>query len=574
MQEMIKKPVIAMLILSGIGLFVFYPTLDSGVIDLDDTNTILAFNDPINPYQLKKDFWMDHLGRYYRPLVMLSYWIDSKIWMFEYSGYHLTNIVFHVFNTLLFYWVAFLFFKGRDKAKLVAFFLSFGFTIHPLTIESVAWIAGRSDIFACFFILLAFLSYLSSMQFRVGWTCFFFLLGMMVKESAVCLIPILLIHEWWKGRQKGCTQAGLVNVLKWISILIVPILVYSYFRFAGFSLFNSQESYQTITVHGVHVQKGESVQSQMLSNLYMLPAIITFYLKKLVWPFPLNFAIHQINIPLYTVLAGFILSLNIWLILKKKYLVPVWLFLLITTFAIALPVGLADVAWTRFAERYLYLTLPLFFLFVGCTYYAAIDCYPKQKNAYRNMIIGLLVIFTCGSVLRVQTWKSKESIWADTYKKNPYNGKVLYKYGSALDMEKGMPYFRKAVKHAENKDWKDYSLLVVAREMAKKGDVDATLQMIHQALDINPELQNCKQAIGILRMVMRHQFNSNYKVIKTLIRCYESSYQARANPVDLINLINLNYKIDEHDVTEMYKTQLLRIFPDSKQAMSLQNLDN
>ncbi|MCD4675574.1 MAG: hypothetical protein K8S18_06200, partial [Desulfobacula sp.] len=117
-------------------MIVFYPTLNSNVIDLDDTTMIMDLNNPGGNHLVKALFWPNGLGRYFRPLLMLSFIIDYKIWAFEHSGYHLTNIVFHLINALVFYFIALTFFKGKPRSEILAFFLAIAFVLNPLTIES------------------------------------------------------------------------------------------------------------------------------------------------------------------------------------------------------------------------------------------------------------------------------------------------------------------------------------------------------------------------------------------------------------------------------------------------------
>jgi len=102
------------------------------------------------------------IGAYYRPVVSSSYAIDYAIWEFNPVGFHLTNILMHVINVLLFFTLLRLMFEKsvspyKDYIILIA---SLIFAVHPIHTEVVAWVSGRTDGLACTFFFAAFIYYL------------------------------------------------------------------------------------------------------------------------------------------------------------------------------------------------------------------------------------------------------------------------------------------------------------------------------------------------------------------------------------------------------------------------------
>ncbi|SDU60541.1 tetratricopeptide repeat protein [Desulfobacula phenolica] len=566
MIRLFEKQYIAILLIIGISLAVFYPTLNSNVIDLDDTTMILDLNNPDKYFSAKKMFWKNTIGCYYRPLLMLSFIIDSKTWAFEYSGYHLTNIVLHLFNALILYFIAVAFFKGKRQFKVVSFFLSIAFVLNPLTIESVAWISGRTDILATFFSLSSFFFYISKIRFRSVFVSISFLLGLFAKENAVCMFIIIVLSEFVICYPSKGFKVSLIRSLKWAGILSTSFFIYFYFRFAGFGLLLIQEQIQALPIQGLHLQDGVSLRSQMISGLFALPAAIAFYLKKLVCPFPLNFAISQINLTLYSI--GFVIIgiISLTLVLKRKFYYPFWILLFIISFSPALPVALGDVAWTRFAERYLYLSVPVICLFAGDLYYKKILKYPERTNIIKTIAVSILIIFCIGSIQRIHVWKDKKSLWEDTYKKNPFNGKVLYKYGSVLSFEEGLPFFKKAVKISRDSEWRDFSLLIVAQDEANKLNYNKAYDLIQEALKINSERQNCYQAAGILKQIIKDESLREDKYNRLLIQCYQLAYKKKPEPVDLLNIIRIFESLNDDKNAEKYSKMLIEKFPRSRAA--------
>jgi len=569
LDKLLKKQYIAVLLLIGVCLTVFYPTLNSNVIDFDDTTMILNLNNPDKNYSVQDLFWPKHIGRYYRPLLICSFVIDSKIWLHEFSGYHLTNIVLHLLNALIFYFIAMIFFSDRSGTKTMPFFLAIGFVLHPLTVESVAWISGRTDILSAFFSLSTFLLYLSKLKYKPVFVSLLFLFGLLSKENAFCIFIIIPLCEIYFYYSNKGFKYSIFKALSWAGILSIPLFVYFYLRFAGFSLLHLQTQIQDVAVQGLHTQSGTSVISQMVSNFFTLPAIIAFYLKKLVWPFPLNFAISQINVVLYSFVSVVIGITSIVLVLKKKFYFPFWIVILILSFFSALPVALADVAWTRFAERYVYLSIPVICLFAGDLYYKNISKYPGKARIIKTAAFLILIVFIAGTVQRISVWKDKQSLWENTYKKNPLNGKVLYKYGSVLGEKEGLAYFKLAVEYAKNNEWKDFSLLRVARYEADNLNYMKAHDLIQQALKISPERRNCYQAAGILTQIMKDKKLKDDRYKRLLIQCYQFAYKRKPRPMDLYHLINVYKSSGDKLNQEKYYKLLQERFPNSRAARNL-----
>ncbi|CCK80292.1 hypothetical protein [Desulfobacula toluolica] len=562
--DVFNKKSYAIILILCVSFSCFYPLLDAGVIDFDDTSMILKLNTSDENFSIKKLYWPKNAGRYYRPLLMHSFVVDSKIWAFEPSGYHLTNIIFHTLNALIFYLIVLKLFKNELNYKYIAFFLSVLFVLHPLTIESVAWISGRTDILSVFFSLLAFLFYLLKKHYSFIFVPLSIFLGMLAKENAICAVPIIVLYEFVSNYPSKDFKQTLITVLKWVTILIIPLFIYSFLRFNGFGLFDAKMP--TAAIKGDFIEPGLSSLNQMFSNFYLLPAVIGFYIKKIFIPLPLNFAISQINVVLYSALSGVLCVLNILLLKKKKFAFPFWLLFIIIAFLPALPVALADIAWTMYAERYLYMTVPLLCLFAGDLYLKNLKKFTSHSKRIKIIICLLFLGLTIVTIQRISIWKSKESIWADTYKKNLTHGKVLYKYGSILGSEKGLPFFKFAVAHAKDNEWRDFSLLIVAQDEANKLNYNKAYDLIQEALKINSERQNCYQAAGILKQIIKDESLREDKYNRLLIQCYQLAYKKKPKPVDLSNIIRIFESLNDEKNAEKYSKMLIEKFPRSRAA--------
>ncbi len=203
-------------------LIVFLPALWNNFVDWDDvTNFVENMN--YRGLGLTELHWMwtSHLMNRYIPITWMTLGLDYTIWGMEPLGYHLTNILWHAANAVIFYYLALALFRRsipessiamRARIPVGALFAAIIFALHPLRVESVAWVTERRDLVSGFFYLLAILVYVRGVQDapprRIGskhyWGCFaLFVLGILSKEMVVTLPAVLLILDVYPLRRLG-----------------------------------------------------------------------------------------------------------------------------------------------------------------------------------------------------------------------------------------------------------------------------------------------------------------------------------------------------------------------------------
>src|SRR2546428_326574 len=136
-------------------------------------------------------------GANWHPLTWISHMMDCQLFALNPEGHHLTSLLFHLANTLLLFWVlARMTFDPWRSAFVAALF-----GIHPLHVESVAWVAERKDVLSTFFWLLTFCAYFRYVQrpavSRYLWIILLFALGLMAKPMLVTLPLTLLLLDYW-----------------------------------------------------------------------------------------------------------------------------------------------------------------------------------------------------------------------------------------------------------------------------------------------------------------------------------------------------------------------------------------
>ena len=541
-------------------LFIFSPTLSVTTISLDDTELILDLNKSIDSISLKNILFPAPPVNYYRPLLILSYIIDCKIWQMEYSGYHLTNIILHLLNAIIFYLIALKLFKHQEERVNIAFFVTLLFALNPLTCESVAWISGRSDILGAFFSLIAFLCYQSKLEFRYIPVMLFVFLGLLSKENALASIPIIIIADFAYNYPHKQLIKSVQSSVKWTIILAIPFCLYLYIRLIGFDSSNASVELPAALINATNNPVSN------IGFILKVPAIIAFYIKKLFIPYPLNLIINTINFKVYSLIFIIIMAICYNLIVKRKYRQAVLLSLIIISFSPAILVAWTNIAWSLYAERYLYLAIPVWAILMGDIYYLTSEKFDRNRIVIRALMLLIILIFSASSFHRNVIWQDKVTLWGDTYLKNIDNGKVLYKYGSVLEDDKGIPFFKKAVKIAKDEDWKDFSLLVLARHEINKGNYKVAVEHINEALRINSNSKNCIEAISALKIISENYTGNTDKIINLLIESYKKLYLKRPNPNSLYSLGLIYLKKEKKDTAIYYFTTIINNFSKSSVA--------
>jgi pimeloyl-ACP methyl ester carboxylesterase len=211
---------------------------------------LVAYASVINCWFLSDDFaqigkvlsgdlsvvWGKAHGGFFRPLFILTYLIDSKIWGARPFGFHLTNIIFHSLNGFLTFLLAARMLEdlklSAGTRKIIALGAGALFLLHPSHTEAVSWISGRADVFATFFCLAALLFYLDYQrnkrvaQLALSLLCFS--AALLAKESAVCLPLLVVVVGLFTGParwDRTTVRRQFLVFAVYFSILLVFVLV-------------------------------------------------------------------------------------------------------------------------------------------------------------------------------------------------------------------------------------------------------------------------------------------------------------------------------------------------------------
>ncbi len=409
MQTIFKKypNLFPVLIITFLTFFIYVNSLNNQFLNDWDDGTYITFNKDIQPGQgesLIKNAFTKFSNGHYHPLTTISYGIEYKLFGLEAKPFHVFNLLFHISAALL----VFAFIKLLVNDIFVAFITSLLFAVHPMHVETVAWISDRKDLLCTMYYVGALCTYL--MYLKKGGTKFYaftfllFVAALLSKAMAVTLPVVLLVLDYFKERKISAKIIG-----EKIPFFILSLIF-------GYVSVLAQKSTDAL---------GDITALSLVDRIAFSGYSVTMYITKLFWFQGLS-AFY--NYPLlengsypviYYLLALVPLALFFVLFRMKehrKIMVFSFGFFLIT---IALVLQIIPAGNVIMADRYTYLPyIGLFFLIATL----AKQIIEKRKK-YPNIVYAILCIYavTCSyfTFSRTKVWHDSMTLWSDTIKNNP-----------------------------------------------------------------------------------------------------------------------------------------------------------
>lgn len=454
--------------------FVLYlPAIRGGFIWNDDT--FLTENPAIKASHGLYDFWFTtHLPDYF-PLTSTSLWLEWRLWGKNATGYHIVNVLLHSLSAVLIWLVL-------KRLKVPgAWIVGLIFAIHPVNVESVAWITERKNVLPMVFYLLSILWYLrfdsdgkrSFYALSLG----SFLLAMLSKTSVAMQPFVLLGCVWWKRRTVG--RRDIFRIIPFFVLSGILSLVTIWFQY-----------HRAI---GPEIIRDDS----FLSRLAIAGLAVWFYLSKAIVPLKLTFIYPMWKIdessflnylPGLLLVAMFVLfwhCRNSW---GRPFLFGLGYYILTL-----LPVlGFFNIYFMKYslvADHWQYASIVgIIALVVGLSAY---EC-ERHGKVFRQLFI-FVGIFVFG-ILSLLTWrqehiyKNNETLWQDTIHKNDGAWLAYYNLGNLMQRQgriaAAIRYYSGAIK-AKNDYAEAHNNLGAA--LSHKGDIENAITHFSEALRIKPD---------------------------------------------------------------------------------------
>jgi len=464
---------IAILLLA---ILIYSNSLRNGFIYFDDPELV------IDNYFIRQITW-ENLVHYftttvqftYLPIGLISYAIDYQIGQNNPFIYHLNNLIIHLLNIPLVFWV----FLRLTRKSSIAMFVAFIFAIHPVNVDTVAWVATRNNLLTTFFFLAALLSYSFYIKknFNIWYlvlSCIAFALSVLSKSSSVVLPAVLFLWDFYYDR-KWNTRLFVEKIPFMVIALIFGII--------------------TLNVRQDVVPP---VAYNLVDRFFLFSYSLTDYFVRLLFPFWLSMSYAYPTkvgefLPWYFYLSPFILGAIVFglfkLNLTKKVLIVGLSFFVLNIF-LSQSVLLID---NFMASRYAYLAyLGLFFILADINE-RVLAALPegwtsRLKMGWAILLVFFVVGFSFLTYQRNFVWKDTISLFDDVLLKQPnipwvHSNRGVAKYKNN-DFQGALEDFNYSLRLDPT-----FSLSLYYRGVINylSGDDDAALADLNQTLALVPD---------------------------------------------------------------------------------------
>jgi tetratricopeptide (TPR) repeat protein len=460
-----RRTLLICALLGAVTLAMYWPVFHHDFVKYDDPDYVTE-----NPHVLRGLTWANvswafrtGLAGSWHPLTWLSHLVDVQLFGLNAGWHHLTNLLFHAANAVLLFLVLQRMTGTAWRSAVVAAL----FALHPLHVESVAWVAERKDVLSAFFFILTLGAYVryaekvSSVECRVterepgtrkrgvyyALALVFFALGLMSKPMLVTLPFVLLLLDYWPLRRlELSTLNSRLSTLRRLVLEKLPFLALSL-------------TVSILTL--VFQQKAGAMNSLEASPLEfrISNALISYvrYAAKMLWPAKLAvFYPAPAQWPVEWVMGAAVLLAgltvgSVWLAQRAPYIPFGWFWYLGTLVPV---VGLIQVGQQAMADRYSY--IPLIGLFVAVVW--MVSEIPTRRPAFKNWVEALAAaaVMACAVLTwrQVSYWKNNTSLFRHALEATCDNAVAQNNLGVGLltagNVTEAEPHFAEAVRIHRN----------------------------------------------------------------------------------------------------------------------------
>ncbi|PYK83546.1 MAG: hypothetical protein DME41_06015 [Verrucomicrobia bacterium] len=470
--------------LTAIIWLVFGQTLGHEFINFDDDRYVYENREVSRGLTLDGLKWVlthSHASLWH-PLTTLSHMADCQIYGLRPAGHHFTNVVLHNLGAIL----LFLVFRGMTGCIWQSAFIATVFAIHPMRVESVAWVAERKDVLSGVFFMLtlgAYLRYVRAPGISRYLTLSIFLAcGLMSKATFVTVPLVLLLLDYWPLQRANDFRGSRRLLMEKIPLLALSAAASVATVFA-----------QTVTMASLE-------QLSLLARLKNAAVSVIVYLRQMFWPTHLAvFYPHphdQLNIWVVLACVALIVVLTLLAIFfrqKHPYVFVGWFWYLIL---LAPVLGIVQAGLQARADRFTYLP------HIGITMLLTWSCADlTQQWRYRRIVLISMATFAIAALTVVayqQTtfWRNSISLWEDTLAVTPDNQTAHQNLAAALwskgrTAEANKHSRAAAIAHART-TLKDYPFDVATHNdlgvlLAQNGDVRGGIEQWEISLQLSPD---------------------------------------------------------------------------------------
>lgn len=508
----------------------YFPSLKAGFTNWDDDAHVVSNSDirQLDAEHIERIF-NSRIARTYIPLTLLSYSLEYHFFKLNPFVYHLNNVLLHLCAIILVFFMA----KRFGLNPVASAWAALIFGIHPMHVESVAWVSERKDVLCAVFYLSALLSYwkyLDQKRFKWWWWVFSVILGflsMLAKPMAYSLPLVLFLIDWWHRRQfrlsmilEKIPHVGYVVALSWMTLSVNKINL-------TFNLF------QVLLI--------------WFWSFFFFPFkffIPDFYMAIYKLPQPVAFLNPAYAVSLCALL---ILIVSLVYLCRQRYYVLAWLFYILTISLIVVRSIWDFGNNTVVADRFMYLPSVGFCILLGFAIHYVQHRYHQhhfQKTAFHIGLWVALMFLFIKTYQQCFVWKNNMALWTHVIKHNPHVSRAYINRAQAY-LEKNQ--FDAALKDLDTALTADAEgpkneRLYVARGLIylHQNNLESALKDFNHALEIHPHHYDALTQRGSIWM-------RKLEYDKALKDFYAALMVKRESPQVFANLAEIYQNLGEFD---------------------------
>jgi tetratricopeptide (TPR) repeat protein len=493
-----------------LGLLVLIPYAQiagHGFINYDDPEYVVEnayVNSGLRRHAILWAFTAVHSANWH-PLTWISHMLDCELFGLDAGGHHLASLLLHAANTVL----LFLVLRRATGAVWPSAAAAALFGVHPLHVESVAWVSERKDVLSTCFGLLSLFCYAGFARGggwrRYGAALFFFACGLASKPMVVTLPCVMLLLDWWPLRR--LRRRALIEKIPFFALSAASSAVTLY------------------------AQRDAMPPAEMVPiALRLKNAAVAYvaYLGKAFWPqdlavfYPLPDGIPAASFLAALFLLAALSLATLYLARRRPYLAVGWLWYLGTLVPV---IGLVQVGGQAMADRYTY--IPLVGIFIAAAWGARdlLRLRPPLRPALAAAALALIGALAFAAHRQAALWQDNLTLFAHAARVTARNHVAYDMLGVAMTA---------AGRYPEALEWVNASLRIKPRDasilnnagflMGRMGDPEAALRLYRQALEVDPRHAEALNNLGVL-LARRGQFAE-------AIELYRRAIQAKPHDID------------------------------------------
>ena len=469
--------------LAGIVWLVFGQTLRHDFVNFDDGAYVYKNPEVSRGLTTEGIVWAfthSHSSNWH-PLTWISHMLDCQFYGLNPSGHHLTNILLHAANAVLLFLLLWQLTASLWRSAFVAAI----FAIHPLRVESVAWVAERKDLLSGLFFILTIWAYVRYVRGpysrgRYVLVLVFFAIGLMCKPMLVTLPAVLLLLDYWPLRRIDAKSDRAIN-----SFRIPREVVLEKLPLLGVA---AASCLATIVAQQTALQPLANISLPLRAGNAAIACVV--YIGQLLWPsnlaafYPLSVSDITIARVLLSLLLLAAISITVFLFRRHRYLVTGWVWYLIM---LAPVIGVLQVGSQAHADRYTYLPeIGLVLLFTWIVADLSVR-WPYPGLLVSVVSVAIIGVLAFSAHTQASFWKDSETLWTQALSRTSDNltaelnlGEAVYKLGRSSE---AIAHFERALQ-IDPSQASAYSSLGAA--LLDSGRPSESLAALQKAIELDP----------------------------------------------------------------------------------------